>query len=167
MATTARAAHIARRHFLRTLAAGAAVLTPAGAALAQAARPLAIDVYKSPLCGCCEDWVRHLRANGFAVTVHDVEDTGVYRARYGMPERFGSCHTGVTGGYAIEGHVPAADIRKLLAARPKAVGLAVPGMPLGSPGMEQGPRKDPFDVLLVKADGTASVFASYNKKAGA
>ncbi|AEI76675.1 metal-binding protein [Cupriavidus necator N-1] len=158
-----------RRSFLRALALGvvsAGALAPVAGALAQAARPLAIDVYKSPLCGCCEDWVKHLRSNGFTVTVHDVEDTGVYRKRFGMPERFGSCHTGHIGGYAIEGHVPAADIRKLLATKPRAVGLAVPGMPVGSPGMEQGPRKDPFDVLIVKADGAASVFASYNKQAG-
>jgi hypothetical protein len=154
-----------RRSFLRALALGA-VSAGALAPLAQAAKPLAIDVYKSPLCGCCEDWVKHLRSNGFTVTVHDVEDTGVYRKRFGMPERFGSCHTGYIGGYAIEGHVPAADIRKLLATKPRAVGLAVPGMPVGSPGMEQGPRKDPFDVLIVKADGAASVFASYNKQAG-
>jgi len=155
-----------RRRFLRSLAlgaTGAAALAPVAAALAQAPRPLAIDVYKSPLCGCCEDWVKHLRASGFTVTVHDVDDTGVYRAKFGMPDRFGSCHTGNIAGYAIEGHVPAGDIRKLLALRPKAVGLAVPGMPVGSPGMEQGPRKDPFEVLLVKADGAASVFASYNK----
>ncbi|MFS8976142.1 DUF411 domain-containing protein [Cupriavidus necator] len=159
-----------RRRFLGTLGAlalgtlAAGVLGPMADAFAQA-KPLAIDVYKSPLCGCCEDWVKHLRANGFTVTVHDVEDTGVYRKRFGMPERFGSCHTGYIGGYAIEGHVPAADIRKLLAAKPKAVGLAVLGMPVGSPGMEQGPRKDPFDVLLVKGDGAVSVFTSYNKPA--
>ncbi|MFJ4289859.1 DUF411 domain-containing protein [Cupriavidus sp. NPDC089707] len=159
-----------RRRYLGTLGALAlgtlavGVLGPAADAFAQA-KPLAIEVYKSPLCGCCEEWVKHLRANGFAVTVHDVEDTGDYRKRFGMPERFGSCHTGYIGGYAIEGHVPAADIRKLLAAKPKAVGLAVPGMPVGSPGMEQGSRKDPFDVLLVKADGAASVFTRYNKPA--
>jgi hypothetical protein len=155
-----------RRGFMRALALGAAsavALAPVARALAQGARPLAIEVYKSPLCGCCEDWVKHLRSNGFTVAVHDVEDTGAYRRRFGMPDRFGSCHTGHIGGYAIEGHVPAADIRKLLASRPRAVGLAVPGMPVGSPGMEQGPRRDAFDVLLVKADGAASVFARYNK----
>jgi hypothetical protein len=157
-----------RRGFMRALAlavASAAAVAPVARALAQGARPLAIDVYKSPLCGCCEAWVKHLRSNGFTVTVHDVEDTGEYRKRFGMPERFGSCHTGHIAGYAIEGHVPAADIRKLLAAKPKAVGLTVPGMPVGSPGMEQGSRKDPFDVLLVKADGAASVFTRYNKPA--
>ena len=151
-----------RRDVLRKLGAGALMLSPLMAA-AQAPKPLAIDVYKTATCGCCEDWVKHLRANGFTVTTHDVEDTGAYRTKYGIPDRFGSCHTGVIGGYGIEGHVPAADIRKLLAAKPKAAGLAVPGMPVGSPGMEYGPRKDPFDVLLVKTDGGASVFSSYNK----
>lgn len=153
-----------RRHFLHA-ATGAALFAGLGT-LARADTQNAIVVYKSPTCGCCEAWVRHLRDNGFAVTVHDVEDTGVHRARLGMPDRFGSCHTGRIAGYAIEGHVPVADIRKLLAQRPKAVGLAVPGMPVGSPGMEQGPRADPFDVLLVRADGGARVFSSYNKTRG-
>jgi hypothetical protein len=151
-----------RRNFLRILGAGSLTLAPL-LATAQSPRPLAIDVYKSPTCGCCEDWVKHLRANGFTVTTHDVEDTGVYRTKHGIPDRFGSCHTGVIAGYGIEGHVPAADIKKLLASKPQAAGLAVPGMPVGSPGMEYGPRKDPFDVLLVKANGAASVFSSYNK----
>lgn len=157
-----------RRDVLRGIGAGALLLSPL-AALAQSAKapgspkPLKIDVYKTATCGCCEDWVKHLRDNGFTVATHDVEDTGIYRTKYGIPERFGSCHTGVIEGYGIEGHVPAGDIRKLVAARPKAAGLAVPGMPAGSPGMEYGPRKDPFDVLLVNTDGGASVFASYNK----
>ncbi len=153
-----------RRLFLQHLAASANVLPVlmlGMSPIARAAATYTIDVYKSPLCGCCEGWVAHLRDNGFTVNLHDVEDTGVHRARLGMPERFGSCHTGSIGGYAIEGHVPAADIRRLLAARPKAVGLAVPGMPVGSPGMEQGPRVDPYQVLLVRADGGASVFARY------
>ncbi|MEN7530061.1 MULTISPECIES: DUF411 domain-containing protein [unclassified Cupriavidus] len=153
-----------RRDALRTLGAGALMLSPL-VATAQSAKPLAIVVYKTPTCGCCGDWVKHLQDNGFTVTTHDVEDTGPYRQKYGIPERFGSCHTGVIAGYGIEGHVPAADIKKLVATKPKATGLAVPGMPVGSPGMEMGPRKDPFDVLLVKADGAASVFSSYNKKA--
>lgn len=153
-----------RRRFLRTLAIGATVSLGLRAGASTAAAPLAIEVYKSPQCGCCEGWVEHLRANGFAVTVRDVEDTGVYRARFGIPERFGSCHTGRIAGYAVEGHVPAADIKRLVAGKPKAAGLAVPAMPVGSPGMEQGSRKDPFDVLLVRADGGASVFASYNKR---
>ncbi|MDF3839422.1 DUF411 domain-containing protein [Cupriavidus basilensis] len=153
-----------RRRFLRALALGATAAASLRAATSVAAAPLAITVYKSPQCGCCEGWVEHLRTNGFAVTVRNVDDTGVYRARFGIPERFGSCHTGHIAGYAIEGHVPAADVKRLVAARPKAVGLAVPAMPVGSPGMEQGSRKDPFDVLLIRADGGASVFASYNRR---
>lgn len=166
-----------RRDVLKGLLGGAA-LSAGLAPLARAATPAApptkaaaaktpIEVYKSPLCGCCDGWVAHLREHGFEVKVHDVEDTGVHRARLGMPERFGSCHTGVVEGYAIEGHVPAEQIRKLLAARPRAVGLAVPGMPIGSPGMEQGPRVDPYSVLLVRADGGASVFARYPARAAA
>ncbi|WP_454731388.1 MULTISPECIES: DUF411 domain-containing protein [Cupriavidus] len=151
-----------RRIFIQTLAAGAAAALALGRA--QAAPAPAIEVFKTPTCGCCEGWVEHLRANGFAVTVRNVDDTGPYRARAGIPERFGSCHTGMIAGYGIEGHVPAADIRRLLAARPAAAGLAVPGMTVGSPGMEQGSRKDPFDVFLIRRDGAASVFASYNKR---
>ncbi|MGO4326790.1 DUF411 domain-containing protein [Cupriavidus sp. 2TAF22] len=151
-----------RRRFIGALATGAtAALALRGA---QAAPVLAIEVFKNPDCGCCEGWVEHLRANGFAVTVRNVDDTEPHRARAGIPARFGSCHTGRIAGYGIEGHVPAADIKRLLAAKPDAAGLAVPGMPVGSPGMEQGPRKDPFDVLLIRRDGAASVFASYNRR---
>lgn len=105
----------------------------------------------------------HLRANGFRVKPVDVSDSGVYRRKYDIPDRFGGCHTAVVAGYAIEGHVPAREIKRLIAEKPKAKGLAVPGMPIGSPGMEQGPRMDPYDVLLVHADGRATVFASYGK----
>lgn len=120
-----------------------------------------IDVYKSPSCGCCQGWVEHLRAAGFEVKAHDVENPSDYRAKYRIPEELGSCHTGVVNGYAIEGHVPAAEIKRLLAEKPKAIGLAVPNMPVGSPGME-GNRKDPYDVLLVKADGKHAVYKHYN-----
>lgn len=133
--------------------------------LALAQRPLpAVEVYKSPACGCCKDWVAHLRAHGFTVTAIDVPAPGAYRSRFGMPAQYGSCHTARVGGYVIEGHVPARDIERLLAQRPDAVGLAVPGMPIGSPGMdgpEYGDRLDRYDVLLVRRDGSASVFASY------
>lgn len=128
--------------------------------LAMAAAPV-VEVYKSEFCGCCGAWVEHLKANGFATRVHNVENPSDYRERAGIPEKFGSCHTAKVGGYAIEGHVPAADIKRLLAQKPKAKGLAVPGMPLGSPGME-GPRKDPYDVLLVQPDGKTRVFKHYN-----
>ena len=128
--------------------------------LAIAATPL-IDVYKSEYCGCCEGWVEHLKANGFTTRVRNVANPSDYRERGGIPNELGSCHTGMIQGYAIEGHVPAADIKRLLAQKPKAKGLAVPAMPLGSPGME-GPRKDPYDVLLVQANGKTAVFKHYN-----
>ena len=129
-----------------------------GGAWAQT-RPV-IEVYKSASCGCCTEWVKHLRANGFEVDARNVEEPAQYREKFGVPERLGSCHTATVGGYAIEGHVPAKEIRRLLAERPKARGLAVPAMPLGSPGME-GPRSDPYDVLLFDARGETKVFASY------
>ena len=145
-----------RRLFLQA-AMGASVAMPL---LAKAAAPV-IDIYKTESCGCCGAWVEHLKANGFITRVVDVENPSDYRERGGIPNALGSCHTGMVQGYAIEGHVPASDIKRLLATRPKARGLAVPGMPLGSPGME-GPRKDPFDVLLVDANGRSSVFKHYN-----
>ncbi|SFC77572.1 DUF411 domain-containing protein [Massilia yuzhufengensis] len=128
--------------------------------LAMAAAPV-IDVYKSEYCGCCAAWVDHLKANGFAPKVTNVANPSDYRERGGIPNELGSCHTAIVQGYAIEGHVPASDIKRLLAEKPKAKGLAVPAMPLGSPGME-GPRKDPYDVLLVQADGKTKVFKHYN-----
>ena len=126
---------------------------------AMAAAPV-IDVFKSESCGCCTGWVEHLKANGFTTRVKNVDNPSDHRQRGGIPDHLGSCHTGMVGGYAIEGHVPASEIKRLLAEKPKAKGLAVPGMPLGSPGME-GPRKDPYDVLLVHADGRTSVYKHY------
>lgn len=126
---------------------------------AKAAQP-SIEVWKDPNCGCCADWVKHLEANGFRVTVHDRGNIAA-RARLGVPAKLGSCHTAEIAGYAIEGHVPASEIKRLLAQRPAAVGLAVPGMPIGSPGMEQGSTRDPYDVLLVLKDGSSRVYQSY------
>jgi hypothetical protein len=146
-----------RRKFLGALAGGLAL----GAAWRAHGAPL-IEVYKSPGCGCCDDWIEHLRANGFEVRAHDVEDTSVYRRRYHVPVRFASCHTGVVAGYSIEGHVPAREIKRLLAERPKAQGLAVPDMPAGSPGME-GPKSEPYDVLLFQRDGSSVTYASYGR----
>jgi len=103
-----------------------------------------------------------MKAAGFAVNVTEVDDTSVARRRYGLPDRFGSCHTAVVGGYVVEGHVPATDVKKLLAMKPIAIGLAVPGMPVGSPGMEMGSRKDPYQVLLIAKDGRERVFSAYN-----
>ncbi len=120
-------------------------------------------VWKSPTCGCCNDWIAHLEANGFAVTAFN-EGNSDARQRLGMPVRFGSCHTAEIEGYAIEGHVPAREIHRLLDEKPQAVGLSVPAMPRGSPGMdgpEYGGVSDPYDVLLIDRDGEASVFQSY------
>lgn len=125
-----------------------------------------VEVWKTPSCGCCKDWIAHLEAEGFEVKTYEVSDAAksAKRSNLGMPAQFGSCHTGVVRGYVLEGHVPARDIRSLLADRPKALGLAVPGMPLGSPGMDgpdYGGRKDPYDVLLVSRDGSSTVFRAY------
>ena len=122
-----------------------------------------VEVWKDPNCGCCKDWVVHLEANGFDVKVNDTGNTAA-RTRLRIPEKMGSCHTASVGGYAIEGHVPARDIQRLLKERPKAVGLAVPGMPVGSPGMDSplyNGRVDAFDVLLVLEDGSSRVYKSH------
>ncbi|MGE5169278.1 MAG: DUF411 domain-containing protein [Rudaea sp.] len=124
-----------------------------------AAQPV-VDVYKSPTCGCCGNWVRHLRANGFAVNVNDVADVDAVRAKAGVPAKLASCHTAFVTGYVIEGHVPAAEIRTLLAARPNALGLAVAGMPAGAPGMDGTPAGG-FDVLLFQPDGTSRTYRAY------
>ena len=147
-----------RKTFLRALTAAPALV----AVRALAAAPK-IQVYKTPTCGCCAQWVKHLQANGFEVSVKEVPDTGEYRRQFGVPEKLLSCHTGVVEGYALEGHVPAAEIQRLLKERPKAKGLSVPGMPMGSPGME-GPVSQAYSVMLFDAEGHASVYKSYPGK---
>lgn len=135
-------------------------------AAGQAAAQPVVQVWKDPNCGCCHDWVEHLKADGFAVQTFDTGNTAM-RRRLQMPERLGSCHTALVAGYVIEGHVPAREIRRLLAEKPQAIGLAVPGMPVGSPGMDgaiYGDRRDPHDVLLVQRDGSARVFQSYFRR---
>lgn len=149
-----------RRNLVLLAMAGPAVA--ALPSLAKASLPQ-VDVYKNPDCGCCAAWVDHLKAAGFPVKLHNTTDTITVRKRYGIPEAFGSCHTGVVAGFALEGHVPAADVKRLLAQKPLAAGLSVPDMPLGSPGMEMGSRKDPFQVLLIDKAGRPSVFATYPK----
>lgn len=124
-------------------------LLGASAAMAQVT---AVEVFKSPYCGCCGKWVEHLQQNGFKVNAHDVEDVPAVRQKLGMPDRLGSCHTAKIGGYVVEGHVPAADIQRLLKEKPKALGLSVPSMPPGSPGMESS-KPIPYQPLLVQADG--------------
>ena len=130
------------------------------AAIPQAHAAERVEVFKSPYCGCCEKWVEHMRKAGFDVVTKDVNDVPAARKLAGMPERFGSCHTAKVGGYVVEGHVPAADVQRLLKEKPKAVGLAAPGMPQGSPGMETN-HPQPYDTLLVQADGSHKVFAKH------
>jgi hypothetical protein len=147
----------------RTMLLGMALVGLAFHGLASAQTVKKIEVWKDASCGCCIDWVAHLEKNGFKATVFETGNTAK-RAQLGLAEKFGSCHTALIDGYVIEGHVPAADIHRLLKEKPKALGLAVPGMPIGSPGMDgaaYGGRKDPFDVVLVKKDGSSQVFKSY------
>ena len=125
-----------------------------------ASAPALVTVYKSPTCGCCKAWVRHMQENGFAVEAHDVNDVTPYKKRYGVRSELASCHTAVIGGYVFEGHVPAEDIKRFLNERPASRGLAVPGMPQGSPGME-GPRAEPYNVLSLDADGIVQVSANH------
>ncbi|HWP19542.1 MAG TPA: DUF411 domain-containing protein [Burkholderiaceae bacterium] len=149
-----------RRQLLGAALAAVVAAGVPGLVRAQRQKP-SIEVWKSESCGCCHEWVAHLERNGFRVKVNDVAGPSEYREKFGMPDRYGSCHTAKVDGYVLEGHVPAREIHRLLKERPKALGLAVPGMPVGSPGMEVGSRKDPYDVLLVAHDGRASVYQSY------
>lgn len=140
----------------------AALLLPFAARAAQAALPL-VEVWKDPSCGCCKDWVAILEQAGFPVRVYETGNNAM-RAQLGIPTKLGSCHTARIEGYAIEGHVPVREIQRLLREKPKAIGLTVPGMVVGSPGMD-GPvyqgRKDPYAVLLVLPNGQTSVYQKY------
>lgn len=145
-----------RRRLLAVLAAAAVVPIAARAHAAATA-----EVWKSPTCGCCAKWVKHLEAHGFRFRIHDVGNNAA-RARLRIPKELGSCHTALIAGYAIEGHVPAADILRLIKQKPAAIGLAVPRMPLGSPGMEmEDGRRERYDVLLVNRDGSTRVFSTH------
>ncbi|MGH6736024.1 MAG: DUF411 domain-containing protein [Methyloceanibacter sp.] len=146
---------------LQTVFAFCLALLLASPALAATDQP-SIEVWKSPTCSCCGKWVEHLEASGFAVTANSATPSMLDRLKReaGIAEKLAACHTGKIGGYVIEGHVPASDIKRLIAERPDAIGLTVPGMPLGSPGMEQpNGETEAYDVLLVKKDGTVEVFA--------
>jgi hypothetical protein len=141
----------------------AGVVSLGGLVAAQRSSPPAVEVFKSPTCGCCANWVKHLEAHGFATKVTDVEDMTQVKSKYGVPGRLQSCHTGVVNGYVLEGHVPAADVQRLLKERPAVVGVAVPGMPVGSPGMEVGNTIQPYDVLTFNKQGQTTVFASHGR----
>jgi len=155
-----------RRAFLGATAALAA--SAAAPVFGQAPSPHVLpvmQVWKDPNCGCCNDWIDYLRREGFRIQTFDTGNTAV-RRRLGLPMQYASCHTALVGGYVIEGHVNAREIRRLLTEKPDALGLAVPGMPVGSPGMdgpEYGERRDPYDVLLVLRDGSSRSYQSYFK----
>ena len=145
------------------------VVSEAGGGQPEAVEPVRSDgegatlvtVYKTPTCGCCTLWADHMEENGFEVARVDVADLGAVKRQYGIPDSLASCHTAVVDGYVVEGHVPAEDVRRLIQERPGAGGLAVPGMPIGSPGMEvPGVAADRYDVLLI-SEGEASVFARH------
>lgn len=126
-------------------------------------KPAPVELWKSPNCGCCSGWMKHMRSAGHTVNAHNVELNILSRIKRqaGLSEELQSCHTAKIGGYVIEGHVPAKDIERLLLEKPDAIGLAVPNMPMGSPGMDFGPEKEPYEVLLVKKDGSTEVFAKH------
>lgn len=141
---------------LFSLAASLALL-----ACTQSAAAATLMVTKTATCPCCKDWVEHMKKAGFKVQVRDVEDLTPVARKLGVPDALRSCHTSQLNGYVIEGHVPAADVKRLLATKPKAAGLAVPGMVAGSPGMDQGPTRQPYKVLLFQKNGKTTVFASH------
>ncbi len=118
-----------------------------------------VTVYKNPSCVCCTKWVEHLRANGFDVRAVDASDLAQVKGRHGVPSELAACHTAIVDGYVVEGHVPADVIQRLLKERPAVAGIAVPGMPVGSPGME-GPYREPYDVLTFDRDGATRIYAS-------
>lgn len=152
---------IARRRFLTVLGGFAVASTPLLAIAPAAARP-AMRVHRDPSCGCCEAWVAHVRRSGFEARIEVTDDIDAVKRRLGVPAALASCHTAEIDGYLVEGHVPAEVIEKLLAERPAIRGLAVPGMPIGSPGMETpGEAPEPFRVIAFDASGRASVFADF------
>jgi hypothetical protein len=149
---------------LRTVLALCLTLLMAAPAFAATNGQPSIEVWRSPTCGCCGKWIKHLEANGFDVAVNNAAPSTLEQIKHqaGITKKLASCHTAKIDGYVIEGHVPASDIKRLVAEHPDAIGLTVPGMPIGSPGMEQpGGEAEPYDVLLVKKDGTTSVFAHH------
>ena len=146
---------------LKILTVLVSTLLMAPAVPAQEAAPLPlVKVWKTPTCGCCGKWVRHMEAAGFRVEVTDVNDVDPIKKANGLPLQLASCHTALVGGYVVEGHVPASDVRRLLREKPAVLGLAAPGMPAGSPGMDV-PGSPPYDVLSVRRDGTASVYSTH------
>ena len=148
---------------LRTILGAAGLglgMLGAGPALAEPSQRPAVEVFKSPTCGCCTKWVDHLSAHGFQVETRDLQNLDELKASNGVPRPLRSCHTALVDGYVIEGHVPAADVQRLLRERPRVAGLAVPGMPIGSPGME-GPNPEPYQVWSFGGAEGVVVFSSH------
>ena len=143
---------------------GGIVLLAGGGMVTQAPAEAAdVVVYKSPSCGCCKEWVKHMRDSGFSVEVHNRNDVSPIKKQMGVPGNLQSCHTAKVGGYVVEGHVPASDVKRLLKEKPDVVGLTAPGMPHGSPGMDMGPRKDPYNVLTFQRGGRTTIFSRHNQ----
>ncbi len=134
------------------------------AAELMANEPIKIEVYRSPTCGCCSKWIKHLQDNQFIVEDHVTNEMQGVKDKYGVPKNLASCHTAIVNGYVVEGHVPAADIKKLLKLKPAVVGITVPGMPSGTPGMEMGGKKDPYKVISFDNENKHKVFSSYKGK---
>ena len=154
--------NVSRYVLAAMLAVGSAGFVQPGSALFAQQQPPAVEVYKTPTCGCCRLWVEHLRANGFTVRTTDMESTGGVQRRHGVPTEVRSCHTALVDGYVVEGHVPAAEVRRLLKERPRVAGIAVAGMPAGSPGMEvAGSPPQPYYVVSFDKAGQVKVFATY------
>lgn len=151
-----------RRDLLSGVFAGAFALALGGLApVPAAAQSPTIKVYKDPNCGCCGAWVDHMRDAGYTVESYDIDNLAQVKKMFGVPGSLHSCHTATVDGYVIEGHVPAADVTRFLTERPDAKGLAVPGMPIGSPGMEQGDYREAYEVLAFRPDGRTAVFARH------
>lgn len=124
-------------------------------------KPVEIEVYRSASCSCCSKWVNHLKQNKFIVRDYVVDDVQKVKDKYGVPKNMASCHTALVNGYVVEGHVPAKDITRLLKEKPEIVGISVPGMPVGTPGMEMGGRKDPYEVISFDKNKNNQVFSKY------
>src|SRR5215216_4251577 len=155
---------LSRRDWFRLTLSGAAATVLARVLPAQTSplAPAKLTVYKSPTCGCCRAWVDHMKSKGFTVETHDMPDDKLAEVKdtFGVPVALRSCHVALLGAYVLEGHVPADLAQRLMAEKPKLVGLAVPGMPAGSPGMEMGPRKDKYDVVAFAGGGKTWTYAS-------
>jgi hypothetical protein len=143
------------------VAALASLMSGAAPVATDTPKPTHVVVYKDPNCGCCKSWVEHLRKHGFDVAVRDTSDVSGAKRTGRVPDQLVSCHTAFVNGYVVEGHVPAADIQRMLAEKPKIAGIGVAGMPAGSPGMEVGGRVDHYDVVAFTRDGRTSVFARH------